>query len=153
MRTIEIKDITNSYEQERILHNQKILSQYGKDIGNAPYSHLLLNFNAYKRLISMIIEFNDKSILEVKFGITSTGEFVKLFPEINIPSNVKLSICDRIDTFFRIHRNEFIEGEDILKIVINDIDNLLKYSFRDEDALNSKKKKNFLSKILKRGYN
>lgn len=153
MKTIEIKDITETYEQQRRLYNQTIISQYGKDIEKAPYASQFLNFHTYQRLISMMVELEDETVREIRLGVTSQGAFDTIFPEatkIGMSDKEQLVICDKIDAFFRVHKKEFIEGRDILEIVAHDKDNLLKCSFLDMDFLHGKRKKPILSKILKR---
>lgn len=100
MKTIAIEDITDTYEEDRILYNQETIKRYGSSLWNDPSASFYLNLYTYKKLISVMIESDDEIIREIRFGITSKGSDTIVIPNADtIPLHEKLKMYNMVEKF------------------------------------------------------
>ena len=119
---IDIKDITEEYEQERQKHNKDAINFWGEEvIKKSQYACYYIKADYFPKLFQITINHGD-NISTIKFGINQNNTFCIISDPLT-----KERITTRINKFWTTYKNEILNGKDIKEILSNDKANLLNY--------------------------
>lgn len=155
METLEIKDITLEYEEERIKHIREVIVdldgnpfRFNRVLHGPSNYYFRINSRQYKLIYLMKFVTLDGVVQEIKIGYQPHYDYT------HRPDLIGGRIVDHEDVDLKIYRffekyaKDLFDGKDIKDIIKNDKENILNY--KSNDNLNKTFQKSLFKKICKR---
>ena len=127
IRTLDIVEITDEYEQSRQIHNDKIIKKYGPYVKKCAYSDFLLRKESFIRLFCIEVLHDDGKKELIQFGYEHKHDK----PLTIMCGNIKYMneyVEEKIKTFCKMYETDILDGKVIKEIVLNDTENVLNYN-------------------------